>query len=424
VASAPRDLPRALLRDFFPVDDALLAGRYREALAALGVAPFERPRFHLDAAGYCPEVADDLGDPQYLDGGVLHSTAVIVAADQLRAPLVHPGLGWAADAYGRWTARCRGEIEKLTLREPLLVEISAGASPLASPAALADVASFEIRPRTPGGLVHGVERLEALKREFLASPRAWLDDAFIAEMLELAGSVRDLGAWSGEFTSSRHPLALFHTPAFGGSYVLEEPGASARRATTHVLAVEPGEEPPDPPEHRSARGRRVRVRSLRPESAAELLEEHGVARLDPAALQGSLASVDALRHWIAVDTLLSREPEGAPLAASDVTHRMRRLADPPPEYLEMDEVARRLRSASGRVELGPLSPLARLRLLTPTSTRGPVRRFARHVQAFLDPVHLERLWRHAPDVFFRRLGGLDARRREYFARWLAGQKGA
>jgi hypothetical protein len=65
-----------------------------------------------------------------------------------------------------------------------------------------------------------------------------------------------------------------------------------------------------------------------------------------------------------------------------------------------------------------MSALLRMRLLVPSSTRKPVRRFACHLRAFVDPVHLERAWRDAPDVFFARLPALSPTRRAYFASWL------
>ena len=58
---APPDLPRPLLRGFFRVDDPLVAERYAEALAHVGVTVPARRAFHLDAAGYSPEIAADLG---------------------------------------------------------------------------------------------------------------------------------------------------------------------------------------------------------------------------------------------------------------------------------------------------------------------------------------------------------------------------
>ncbi len=82
-------------------------------------------------------------------------------------------------------------------------------------------------------------------------------------------------------------------------------------------------------------------------------------------------------------------------------------------------MSQRLRSERGSIDSRALSPATRLRLLTPSSTRAPIRRFVRHLLAFLDEPHLERAWHDAPDVFFARLPRLDEARRAHFASWLA-----
>lgn len=418
-ARARRELPRALLAELCPVDDDLVAERYREALGALGIEAPERRRFHLDAAGYSPEVAADLGDPLYLGSGPLSARAVLVSVEQLGSPQVHPSFGWAAEAYRKLTGRWRREIAKLTLREPLLIEGHTPAEHFAEPQALADVAHFELRVRTPGGLVQGVRRLEAMRKEFLASERLWLDDAYIEKMLEVADRVRDLGGWTEGFATSEHPLGLFYTPAFGGAYVLEEPGAGGRGAITHVLCGEPGD-PASEAERRSARGRRVVLKPLAPGPAADLLEGYGVGRLDVDALRREPRVIEQIRHWIAVSHLGSRDPERSltGLDLRELLGSVRSEGDPPEDHLEFEDIARRVASTRGILDPEGLSPLARLRLLRPTSKRPAVRDFVLHAQAALDPAHLDRQWLHARDVFFARIGSLEPGRREYFAHWL------
>jgi hypothetical protein len=416
--AAPSDLPARLLRGFFRLDDPLLVGRYNEALAAIGIPASERTSFHVDAAGYSPEIAADLGDPLHLCHGVLRAHAVIVAVEQLRAPLVHPGLGFAAEAYRRVAGAARREIARITLREPLIAEARDPDAHLTAPRQLADLSRFELRFRTPGGLLRGVQRLEALKEEFLRSERRWLDDEFIRDMADLARAVRDLGEMPDEFTASSHPLGPFYTAAFGGSYVLEEAGASARSATTYVLCSDlSGKEDR---KRRSARGRKLALGLLEAGAAAGLLERHRVARLDAAALRSQPEILEGIAHWIAVDHLLSRDPEAAigGLSPHRVVERMLELGDPPPDYVELAEVGRRVRSGRSKLDPDEMSALLRMRLLVPSSTRKPVRRFACHLRAFVDPVHLERAWRDAPDVFFARLPALSPTRRAYFASWL------
>lgn len=419
--AAQTDLPAPLLRDFFRVDDPLRVEHYNAALAEIGAPKTARKSFHVDAAGYSPELAAELGDPLYLSPGVLRAQAVIVAVEQLSAPLVHPGLGFAADAYRSVTAAARREISRITLREPLIAEARDPATQLSAARQLADLSHVEIQFRTPGGLLRGAKRLEALKEEFLRSDRRWLDDDFIREMAELAGEIRDLGALCHDFTASSHALGPFYAAAFGGSYVLEEPGASASAATTYVLCTEPAPAPAETDlKRRSARGRYVAIEPLEAAAVAALLERHQVARLDVDALRSQPEILDDIAHWIAADQLLSRDPEQtlAGLAPRQIVERMLAEGDPPPDYHELEEVVRLVRTRGGRLDPDSLSPLTRTRLLVPSSTREPIRRFARHLCAFVDPVHLGRAWCDAPDVFFARLPALSPAHRAYFARWL------
>jgi hypothetical protein len=413
-------LPPALRRGLFRLDDPLLLERHAAALVALGVRAPERAVLHLDAAGFSPELADALGDPGYLGGGALEGHAVVVCAEQLEARLVHPGLGFATVAFRSVTRGAVHEIGALTLREALLLDFRSDAGPLGDPRALADVSALEVRARTPGGLVEGIARLEECKREFLASDRLWLDDAFLRDLAALAERVRGLPTLPEGFAASRHPLALFSSPAFGGSYVIEEPGASARTATTCVLAGDLATTGPQGAGRLSARGRRVELRRLDAANAVELLERHRVARLDLEALRPPDQRVERALHWIAADALLAKQPD-ARVPVGDLREAARALGDAeaPAELRELEEVARRLRAPNATLDASGLAPLQRLRLLTPASSRPAVRRFVRHLQAFLDPVDLGRAWRDAPDVFFARWVALSPGRRDHVARWLA-----
>ena len=185
-------LPAPLLRRFLRLESPLLVGRYREGLeAAVGVKS-ELPALHVDAAGWSPEVALEQDDPGYLGKHPLHAHAILVSVEQAKAALVHPGFGFAAEAWARATGRERERIGEITLREPLLAELHHGTGTLRGLRSLADLERFEIRFRTPSGLVNASQRLDEMKREFLASDRCWLDDAYIEEMLDLARRVRDL----------------------------------------------------------------------------------------------------------------------------------------------------------------------------------------------------------------------------------------
>ncbi len=414
-------LPPALVAELFRVDDPLLAGRYREALAALGVRAPELPAFHVDAAGYSPEVAEALGDAGYLGAGPLEARAVWIGAGQLGRALVHPGLGFAALALPRYVAARTRELGELLLREALILEIAPEGATVLEPAALADPERIELRLRTPSGLLEAARRLDALGREFLASDERWLDDDFIGTLLALAARVRGLPELAPGFEhgSERLPPFLF-SPAFGGAYLVEEPGASAARAATFVLAAElgarPGGEPP-----RSRRGRRLELRPLTPDEALGVLEAHRIARLDLGLWRARPAELERIRERLALEVHLARDPERAPgrLGPREVADARQGVSALAPAERELEAVARRLLGGRGGVDAKDLLPENRLRLALPTAARPAVRRFVRHVQAFFDPADAELAWRAAPDLFFARLAGLSAARRAELAARLA-----
>lgn len=394
---APRALPERLLRGFVQIDSELLVERYRAALDAAGAPRTELRCFRVDAAGYSPEIAAELDDPHYLAGEALRSYGIVVSPKQSAAPLVHPGLGFAADVYRRICAEASQEIGALTLKEPLIIEAHHGSPPLTSPRQLADIDRFEINFRTPGGHIRSTHELEQMKRDFLASNRLWLDDAFIHEMARLAAKVRDVGPVPRSLVASKHPLGPFHTPAFGDTCVVQQPSTE----TTTILNGDIRRERP-PQGNEARRARRVVTVPLDAEHAVALLLELEIAILDERKVREDPGSVEESRDWMALDHRLSGGSED----------------DPPAPCAELGEVARRVRGGGRSLELESLSPLAQLCLLVPTSRRPPIRAFVQHLQAVLDPTNLARAWRDAPDLCFARLARLPPAYCTSLVRWL------
>jgi hypothetical protein len=401
-------LPEGMLRRFYRVE-GLSAARYQEALTEIGVETPKLRSFHVDAAGYSPEVALTLDDPFYLGHGPLAPRAIVVALEQLAAPLVHPSLGVAAQAFRRTTQDARSAIAALLLHDALIVEVDHGTTPIAAPHELADLARFRVRFRTPRGLVASQRRLEAMKREFLASDRLWLDDAFIGELAELARTVRDVGRLPPTLSESSHPLLPCFSPAFGGAYVFEE-GA---RNVVYLLWGD-GKTAPEQP--LSAGARELREHPLDARTAVNLMLEHRVLRFDLKALRADPRPLEQALHWIAVDHLLTNDPERPleTLVPGRTARDMAEVGNPPDDYRELTDVHRRIAAGRGQIELSSLRPVTQLRLLAPSSRRAGIRRFVSHLQAFLDPVDLERWWTDAPDVFFARLHALSGPQRRHF----------
>jgi hypothetical protein len=403
------------------VDDPLLARRYREGLQALGASSEGPPAFHLDAAGYSPEWAEALGDAFYLGAGPLEASGVLVTPAQLRGPVAHPGFGFAEAAWRRLAAGAAREIAELTLREALLVEAGPEGGGVSEPRALADPEALELRLRTPGGLIEGQRRLAERQREFLASERLWLDDEFLAELANLAGRVRGLPELADGFERARARLApVLFTPAYGGAYRIEEPGAAAGDASTTLLVVTGS-----PAAGRSRRGRRIEWLPLEPEAALGVLERHEIARVDPDAWRAQPGALARLRQGLAAALCLA-EPERAPASfdAASLEDALRKgAAQLPDGARELEDVTRELAAGRRGPAAGSLAPATRLALAVPTSTRPEVQRSVRHLQAFFAPWDLRLALAEAPDLLFARFASAPAGLRERLAGWLQRESG-
>jgi hypothetical protein len=130
-------------------------------------------------------------------------------------------------------------------------------------------------------------------------------------------------------------------------------------------------------------------------------------------------------HWLAVHQMLSRSNHeaAATLTPLDVERWLRREKSLSQEYLELDEV--RMALAAGEVEIAPgqLTPLTRLRLLTPAAEGLVERAVVSHMLAFLDPIDVGRTYADAPDLFFAGYDRLPVSRSRYFLRWLEAPAG-
>ena len=86
-----------LLRDneliygrLLPVDEPHLIERYNKAL--VGVWAASRPSstsFDIDRTGFSPQIAEELGDYQYLDPNEVNRRFIILTPDQIDLPVVH-----------------------------------------------------------------------------------------------------------------------------------------------------------------------------------------------------------------------------------------------------------------------------------------------------------------------------------------------
>jgi hypothetical protein len=71
------------------IEEPHLIERYNKALVAFGLKPTQLAEFEIDRTGFSPQVADELGDPQYLDPNEVNRRFVILTPAQIDLPVVH-----------------------------------------------------------------------------------------------------------------------------------------------------------------------------------------------------------------------------------------------------------------------------------------------------------------------------------------------
>lgn len=414
-------LPATLTSRLFHVDRPLLVERYREALQRLNGRVTLLASFHVDAAGYSPQIAAELADPFYMGHGAMHPAFTILSVDQLDCPVLQPNAGFSWMPYRRWISALRAELADLTLREPVFGEITHGVTRFGHPGQLGLVRGLSLAVHTPSErLTHALD-LGAMKAALVEGEADWRDEVFLERMLERARHARGWVEVPAALKPGRHIQAgPTFAPAFGGCYVW--PGHDAREPVAWVLcrATTP-EDAETWPALAEAAG--VLLLPLNVDTATEFLVERQLSALRAPAAAFSTAALDELQTWIALDHL-ARGGRLTPEASADPRRVMRSEAEPPPDYLELEDLRLCVQSARGDVDLARFSALTRLRVMPVLAGDETDRAWVCHLRAFLDPVQVPRTVRHASDLALGLVSNLCAEMAHALDRQLAAEEAA
>ena len=222
-----------LLRDnelifgrLLPIEEPHLIERYNKALKAFGLAPTALPRFEIDRSGFSPEIADELGDPHYLDPHQVNRRFIILTPAQGDLPVVHTAFSNTSELLGEFFAKNRRAIDALTIKDVIFGEIEDSVAKVESVEDLLSISQVEFRVLSAEDVVGKAAELglavDRLKRE----PDAWRDDALLHRMVELAkvtGDIRE-NRLVPDQVIFRHDA--FWTSHFGGVYVFIDKDAT------------------------------------------------------------------------------------------------------------------------------------------------------------------------------------------------------
>jgi hypothetical protein len=219
-----------LLRDneliygrLLPIAEPHLIERYNKALKAFGLKPTKLKSFEIDRTGFSPQVAEELGDPHYLDPNQVNRRFIIITPQQIDLPVVHTAFSNTSQLVFEFMSRNARAIDALTIKDVIYGEIEDSVSKVEDIEDLLSINQVEFRVLSAEDVVGKAAELGTLTDKLKMEPDAWRDDAMLTRMVELAkvtGDIRE-NALVPDQVVFRHNA--YWTSHFGGLYVFIDP---------------------------------------------------------------------------------------------------------------------------------------------------------------------------------------------------------
>ncbi len=204
------------------VSEPHLVKRYNNALAGFGLKPVRLKRFSIDMTGFSPEVANELGDQEYLDPNGVNRRFIILMPAQAELPVVHTQFSNTEELMLEFFEENSREIFALTIKDVLFGEIEDSVLRVDTVEDLLSIEQVEFKLSTSSDLLQKTADLRVLIERLMKDPDAWQDVAMLKRMVDLAKMTGDIR------TNELMPKAVvfrhnaFWTSHFGGVYIFND----------------------------------------------------------------------------------------------------------------------------------------------------------------------------------------------------------
>ena len=219
-----------LLRDneliygrLLPIDQKHLIERYNKALTGFGLPSTKLEKFEIDRSGFSPQVADELGDPLYLDPNEINRRFIILTPEQIDLPIVHTAFSNTSQLIYEFMSANQRAIDALTIKDVIYGEIEDSVTKVENIEDLLSINQVEFRVLSAEDVLGKAAELGTLVDRLKLEPDAWRDDAMLNRMVELAkvcGDIRE-NALVPDQVIFRHNA--YWTSHFGGMYIFVDP---------------------------------------------------------------------------------------------------------------------------------------------------------------------------------------------------------
>ncbi|WBU54600.1 DUF6638 family protein [Paracoccus sp. SCSIO 75233] len=209
------------------VDSPAWVARYNRALKLVTGRETALPEFHIDLAGYSPEIGDEIGDMDYLNPAGAHRQFILLTTEQKTAPLLNADLSVLRELLKQFIHDNESQLFSLTARDAVVGEMDDMVWQLRAPADLLQIGRIRISADTTGNHVANADQLTALIERFRAEPDGWYDDVLIARMISQAKETGDVIRNPIHLEAGDYEVPDFWTSQFGGVYVFRSPREDA-----------------------------------------------------------------------------------------------------------------------------------------------------------------------------------------------------
>lgn len=319
------------------VTSPALVERYNRALKHLIDKETALTEFHIDIAGYSPEIGDELGDDLYLNPKGCNQMFILLTTDQKTAPLLQSNFSTSRSIIREYIEENEDQLFALTAREAVAGELMNSVFDISSPSDLLQINQIEIEADTIQEHVAEANHLGEKIDQFMTEDDAWWDDVLIADMIELAKRTGNIHRNPVKLDSKTYRQGNYYTSHFGGIYVFRDASTPTLIAREKVEGLED-----------------ILIDQILTfddrEAIANFLRDEGLTQLIVQAQNQSTAAIIKQKiDFIIISTAAAQGHNLAGLTRQNVRLLERRFADSmPAEYHGLMEVWR-WASMGGRV---------------------------------------------------------------------------
>lgn len=204
------------------VDQPHLVARYNKALAAFGLPETKLAKFRIDMTGFSPEIAEELGDVQYLDPNGVNRRFVILTPEQENLPVVHTQFSNTAGLMHEFFEGNRRAVSAVTIKDALFGEIEEPVDVVSGVEDLLSIDEVRFRVLSAENMLGKATELRGLIDRLKTSKDGWRDDAMLTRMVELARETGDIRQNALVPDKLVFPHRSYWANHFGGVFIFRD----------------------------------------------------------------------------------------------------------------------------------------------------------------------------------------------------------